>query len=177
MTSAGSPWSRKVAVDDVPPTGAHFRLSADEHIRAELAKTAGLRELTRLEASFEVNRQGGEGLRVIGEVTATVGQNCVVTLEPMETDLRESVDLVFMPPAAAAGEANETTMRLDKREPPDTLSDGGVDLGAVATEFLLLGIEPYPCKPGATFESASAGDPDSCPFAALSALKTGKGGT
>ena len=177
MTSAGSPWSLKVAVDDIPPTGAHFKLSADEHIRAELAKTAGLRALPRLEASFEVNRHGGEGLHVIGEVTATIGQNCVVTLEPMETELRESVDLVFMPPAAAAAKCNETTMRLHEREPPDALSDGSVDLGAVATEFLLLGIDPYPRKPGAAFESASAGNPDSRPFAALSALKTGKGGT
>ena len=177
MSSTGSPWSRKVAVDDIPPTGAHFELAADEHIRAELAKTAGLRALPRLEASFRVNRHGGDGLHVAGEVSAMVGQNCVVTLEPMESELRESVDLVFLPPAALAGDANETTLRLDEGEPPDILSDGAVDLGAVATEFLLLGIDPYPRKPGATFESASAGDPAARPFAALSALKTARGGS
>ena len=176
MTSTGSPWSRKVAVDDIPPTGGHFELAADEPIRAELAKTAGLRALPRLEATFQVNRHGGDGLHVAGDVSATIEQNCVVTLEPMESELRESVDLVFLPPAAA-GEAKETTLRLDEREPPDILSDGAVDLGAVATEFLLLGIDPYPRKPGATFESASAGDPAARPFAALSALKTARGGS
>ena len=36
-----------------------------------------------------------------------------------------------------------------------------VDLGAVATEFLLLGIDPYPRKPGAVFEAPPAGDPAS----------------
>jgi hypothetical protein len=95
----------------------------------------------------------------------------------MESELRERVDLLFVPPTAGsiAGQS-EVTMRLDAREPADSLSDGTVDLGAVATEFFLLGIDPYPRKPGASFEFASAGDPESHPFAALSALKIGKGG-
>jgi uncharacterized metal-binding protein YceD (DUF177 family) len=177
MIKAGFTWSMKVAIDDIPQTGAHFNLSADERIRAELAEIAGLRALPRLEASFEVNRHGSDGLHVAGEVSATTGQTCVVTLEPIESELRESVDLLFVPPAVASiGGQSEGTMRLDEREPPDTLSDGALDLGAVVTEFLLLGIDPYPRKPGATFEFASAGEPDSRPFAALSALKAGKGG-
>ena len=49
-----------------------------------------------------------------------------------------------------------------------------VDLGAVATEFLLLGIDPYPRKPGAVFDAPPAGDPSSHPFAALAALKKGE---
>jgi uncharacterized protein DUF177 involved in 23S rRNA accumulation len=177
VIKAEFPWSMKVAIDNIPQTGAHFNLSADERIRTELAGIAGLRALPRLQASFEVSRYGPDGLHVVGEVSATIGQTCVVTLEPMESELRERVDLLFAPPAVSstAGES-EVTMRLDEREPPDTLSDGAADLGAVATEFLLLGIDPYPRKPGATFEFASAGDPESHPFAALSALKMGKGG-
>ena len=38
-------------------------------------------------------------------------------------------------------------------DPPEVLHDGAVDLGAVATEFLLLGIDPYPRKPGAVFDA------------------------
>ncbi len=177
MTKAGSPWSMKVAIDEITETGAHFNLSADERIRAELTEIAGLRALPQLEASFEVNRHGRDGLRVVGEVSATIRQTCVVTLEAMVNELRESVDLLFVPPnAGSIAEQSDVTMRVDEREPPDTLSDGAVDLGAVATEFLLLGIDPYPRKPGATFEVASAGDPESHPFAALLALKMGKGG-
>ena len=47
MTKAEFPWSMKVAVDDIPQTGAHFNLSADERIRTELAGIAGLRALPR----------------------------------------------------------------------------------------------------------------------------------
>jgi hypothetical protein len=68
----------KVAIDDIPQTGAHFNLSADERIRTELAGIAGLRALPRLQASFEVSRYGPDGLHVVGEVSATIGQTCVV---------------------------------------------------------------------------------------------------
>ncbi|MND03201.1 hypothetical protein D3C83_229160 [compost metagenome] len=52
------------------------------------------------------------------------------------------------------------------------LHGGTVDLGALAAEFLVLGIDPYPRKPGASFEApATADDPAAHPFATLAALK------
>ena len=55
---------------------------------------------------------------------------------------------------------------------------GVIDLGAVATEFLILGIDPYPRKPGAVFAAppAAPGEAAEHPFAALAALKSRKGG-
>ena len=44
---------------------------------------------------------------------------------------------------------------------------GCVDLGAIATEYFLLGIDPYPRKEGAVFEPRLAKDPAANPFAAL----------
>jgi hypothetical protein len=66
-----------------------------------VAKIAGLRALPRLQATFRLARQGADGLRVNGEVSATVGQNCVVTLDPIDNEVQEEVDLVFTPPSAA----------------------------------------------------------------------------
>jgi hypothetical protein len=51
------------------------------------------------------------------------------------------------------------------------LIDGTVDLGGLAVEFLLLGIDPYPRKPGVVFEATSIGEASSHPFAALAKLK------
>lgn len=170
-------WSEKISLDDIPETGAHFDLAADEPTRAALAQAAGLRTLPRLAASFDVTRQGQDSLRVAGDVTASVGQNCVVTLEPIESDLHEIVDLVFSPPRSARpDEAGETTVGFAQDEPPETLVGGEVDLGAVATEFLLLGIDPYPRKPDASFENMVTGDPAARPFAALAALQKRKNG-
>ena len=46
--------------------------------------------------------QGAEGLRLAGRVQASVVQDCVVTLEPIESVIDETVDLVFLPEAPAA---------------------------------------------------------------------------
>jgi hypothetical protein len=49
-----------------------------------------------------------------------------------------------------------------------------VDLGALATEFLILGLDPYPRKAGAVFQPPAPAQPDESPFAALAKLKKGQ---
>ena len=39
--------------------------------------------------------------------------------------------------------------------------------------LLILGLDPYPRKPGAVFESPEGDEPDPSPFAALAKLKKG----
>ena len=166
-------WSVPVAVAAVPETGRRLDLVADDAARGAIAKAAGLAALPRLEAGFDLTRQGADGLRAVGRVSATVVQNCVVTLEPIESQIDEAVDLVFLPdvaPPAGGGGPCRPSRPMSR---PEALRDGVVDLGAVATEFLLLGIDPYPRKPGAVFDAPPAGDPVSHPFAALAALKKG----
>jgi hypothetical protein len=165
-----APWHVPVAAEEVPETGHHFDLAADERVRAAVAKVAGLRELPRLEASFDVSRRGG-GLHVIGSVSATVGQNCVVTLEPLANEVEETIDLIFEPPQRLAASAdNEGQQHGVKWDDPEPLVGGVVDLGALAAEFLILGLDPYPRKPGAVFEPPQGGEPDRGPFAALGRL-------
>jgi hypothetical protein len=53
---------------------------------------------------------------------------------------------------------------------PEPLVGGVVDLGALATEFLILGINPYPRKPEAVFEAPRQAKGDQGPFAALERL-------
>ena len=64
----------------------------------------------------------------------------------------------------------------EDEEPPEPLQDGKVDLGALANEFLLLGIDPYPRKPGAEFAPPAAAEAGEHPFAGLEALKKRLGG-
>jgi hypothetical protein len=163
-------WRFPVAVADVPETGRRVDIVADDDTRQAIAKAAGLAVLPRLAAGFDLTRQGAEGLRLAGRVLATVVQNCVVTLDPIESTVDEAIDLVFLPEAPVMPDS-AGLLPVDAEDPPETLQNGMVDLGAVATEFLLLGIDPYPRKPGAVFDAQRAGDPSSHPFAALAALK------
>jgi hypothetical protein len=169
MTEPANRWHVAVRLEDVPEAGLHFALVADEQVRASLAALAGVRDLARLEASIDVARHGG-GLRATGRVYATVGQNCVVTLEPLETGVDEAFDVTFAPVAAAAAAASNGKGG-EADEPPEPMMDGTADLGAIATEFLLLGIDPYPRKPGAVFASPDQDMPAAGPFAALAKLK------
>jgi hypothetical protein len=169
--SVPAPWHVPVAVEDIGEDGQHFALVADADLRARIAHIASLRDLPRLEADFSLTRQGGGGLRVIGRVSATVGQNCVVSLEPLTNEIEEDVDLLFVPKSAAELTAAETETEgyraESKWDKPEPLIGGVVDLGAIATEFLILGIDPYPRKPGAVFEPPQDPKPDGGPFAGL----------
>jgi hypothetical protein len=171
-----APWQVPVAVEDVTDAGAHFDLSADAGVRAAIAAEAGLRDLPRLEAHFDVARREPGGLHVTGVVVATVGQNCVVTLEPLSNEVEETVDLLFMPQGAAARPAAGTEAKPHdaKWDDPEPLIGGGVDLGALATEFLILGLNPYPRKPGAVFDPPAEEEPETGPFGALAKLTKGQ---
>src|SRR6478735_4621809 len=79
--TAEGPWSVPVVVAEVPDTGRHVELEPDEATRQAIAQEAGLVALPRLVANFDLARRGADSLRVEGRVTATVIQNCVVTLE------------------------------------------------------------------------------------------------
>ena len=177
-TGTGSLWSAPLALGDVPETGRRIDLIADATVRAAIAKFAGLRDLPRLEAAFDVTQRGHGGLRVTGHVRASVGQDCVVTLEPVENEIDEPVDLAFAPAdaAVAGGPGGERTETPDD-DAPEPLVGGTIDLGAIATEFLLLAIDPYPRKPGAVFQAPPAGTVAAKPFAALAVLKKGQDGS
>jgi len=170
-------WSVPVSVHDVPLSGRHFALAADEATRAAIAKSAGLRALPQLEATFDVTRLDSGGLHVVGRVVATVGQLCVVSLDPIESQVDEPVELTFVPGAAAAGAApGSDALSVAIDEAPEPLRGDTIDLGAIATEFLILGIELYPRKPDAVFQAPAIEDETEHPFAALAALRGGQGG-
>ena len=170
------PWSVPVAVSEVPPMGRHFDLVADELTRAAVARLAGLIALPRLRARFEVSPHGSGGLHVLGRVSATVGQTCVVTLEPIENDIDESIDLVFLP-AGSPSLIGQSGIDVLAEDEPEVLVGGTVDLGAIATEFLVLSLDPYPRKSNAVFQApAAVGDESDHAFAALAELKKRQGG-
>jgi len=169
-------WSVPLAISDVSEAGRHFDLVADAQARAAVATLAGLAALPRLEASFDVSRRGRGGLHVVGRVSATAVQTCVVTLEPLENEVDEDIDIAFVPAAASSFDEHVGEVEVPLEDAPEPLIGGAIDLGAIATEFLILGLDPYPRKPDVVFETPPAGDEPAHPFAALAELKKGQGG-
>ncbi len=170
---ANHAWHEPVRIDDVPETGLHLELEADEATRDALAATAGVNAIRQIQATFEVMRRGRNGLHVTGWVAGLVDQTCIVTLESIINNIDEPIDIeVVSSEASHPGSARNVVVTVDANDPPEPVSNRSVNLGAVAAEFLILGIDPYPRKPGAVFEapqSEEAAAPN--PFAALETLK------
>ncbi|OKO84016.1 DUF177 domain-containing protein [Bradyrhizobium sp. AS23.2] len=177
------PWRAPVIVAQIPDTGLHRELEASAAERQAMAEVAGLREILSTHAAFDVEPKSGGRVQVTGHVRARVGQTCVVTLDPIENEIEEEVDLMFAPEAEARRLADLIEEGQDDEEPPEVVDppeaiiNGIIDLGRLATDALFLAIDPYPRKPGAVFEAeVIALDPEDHPFAALKALQDKKKG-
>lgn len=145
-------------------------------MREAMADLAGLREISSARASFDLALDRRGRVHVAGTVRARVGQTCVVTLDPIDNEIDETVDVTFAPAeqipqfADLAHEALASEAEIP--DAPEPIVDGVIDLGRLATDVLLLAIDPYPRKPGAVFEpEVAAADPEDHPFAALKALQ------
>jgi hypothetical protein len=176
MTDKADPWSVPVAVAQIPDTGLHRDIEAGPAARAAMAELAGLREILSASASLDVTPKGRGRFQVEGRVQARIGQTCVVTLDPIENDIDEAIDLIFAP----AEQIPELSDLIDDSaesseeipDPPEPIENGFIDLGRLATDALFLGIDPYPRRPDAVFEPpVVAADPQDHPFAALKALQ------
>jgi hypothetical protein len=184
-----SPFSRPLVVAEVPEAGLEISIVANEQERAALAEIDGLVALTRLEADLRVAREGAGGARVTGGLRAELRQTCVVSLEEFDARVVEAIDVRFAPEReierlsaderrgnerrhastkAREAKASHHEAILDE-DAPDPLVDGRIDLGAIVAEFLALGLDPYPRKPGARFaesDDLQSGEAAS-PFAGL----------
>lgn len=162
------PLSRPVAITDIGPTGLNIRLTPDEAVRAELARYVGVLAVPSFSAQIHLEPEGKAGFHVTGELKATVRQTCGVTLDEFDAPLLEEIDVHFVPEGTPIPPESEDDETYD---PPDEILNGQIDIGLLATEFLALGIDPYPRKPGAVFELPDTDTTGLSPFAALSRLK------
>lgn len=179
MTDRADPWRVPVAVAQIPETGLHRDIEADKAAREGMAEVGGLREVLSANASLDVTPKSGGRFHVAGRVRAQVGQTCVVTLDPIESDIDEAIDLIFAPSeqipqmADLVDDAAESDVEIP--DPPEPIENGVIDLGRLATDALFLAIDPYPRKPDAVFEPPVVpDDPEDHPFAALKALQVDK---
>lgn len=177
--SAPLPLQRPIRVDEIKLRGSHISVRAEAAELAGIARMLDLPSVESLEARYVLMRSG-QKVKLEGEMTAQLHQTCAVTLDAFPVTLTVPLKLDFAPeepanprrkgPEAEAG-AIELEVRLNDEDPPEPIVDGVIDLGAVTLEFLALGLDPYPRKPGASFAESAPEAPPESPFAALARLK------
>ncbi|MDO9427698.1 MAG: DUF177 domain-containing protein [Methylobacterium sp.] len=163
---AVGPLSRSIRVDRMARAQGDFIVTATPEECAALASDFGIPAIRDLVGRFRV---GGtlENLTVTGTVAAVVTQICTVSLDPFEASVSEAVDVLYTDGEIPTGHD------ADDIDVPDAIVNGRVDFGLLTAEFLAMGLDPYPRKPGATFEAADT-DPEDAPLAGLRALRGGK---
>ena len=171
------PFSRPLRIDEIRD-GARGSIEATAAEMAAIADLLELKGLEDLAMTYRLFRAGAGRLRIKGKLKAKVTQTCVVSLEPVQSELDVPVEAEFWPSEmiAAHMESEEEQGATTLSDWPEPISDGRIDLGPIIYETLATSLDPYPKKEGVSFEwSQGAEEPRSeaatSPFAALGALK------
>lgn len=187
------PWSHPMRLAELParkPT--RFDITPDSKTRAAIAAWADIEGLEALRLRGELAPMGRNDWRLEAEFTARVVQACVITAEPVSTDLAEPVLRRYL---ADLPEPTGEEVEMPEDDTAEALP-AVVDIAAVALEALELALPLYPRAAGAELGESVHSEPgiapmtdeDTRPFAGLKALlgnksddtpedpETGKGG-
>lgn len=168
-------WTHPIRLSDLARGPVSLRLEPDDATRKALAKTMGLVSLPALIADLKV-KAWLDGAEITGRLDGTVEQVCGVSLDRFEQPLASEFELRVVPAgspnAPTESGAGEIELDLDAPDPPDVLEGDVIDLAALVAEQLALAVDPFPRKPGATFDYVPDTVEES-PFAVLRKLKGG----
>ena len=165
-------FSRPVRSDTLGDVPRAIAIEADEGERAALARRFDLVAIESLSAEAALSRIG-ETVTAKGKLKAHVTQSCVVTAEPVESDVEENFEISFRPSPQAGSDEEE--VELDEGEMDVIfLDDIDVDIGEAVAQTLSLALDPYPRAPGAEAALRDAGvksEEEAGPFGALAGLR------
>lgn len=171
-----------VVVSRLPKTGLELTYEASDDERRGLDAFLGILSLDSLSAQLTVAPWRRDGVSVRGTLDAVLRQASVVTLEPVEETIAQTLDLVFLPEGSRlhrprSTDDGEIHLDPDGDDIPETYCGDRIDLGAMLEEQLALAMEPYPREDGAAFEAFDTDpEPDAkapSPFAGLGTLRGG----
>lgn len=169
-------WTHRAA--DIPERGLDTTRAAREDELAALTVALDIPACRHLGLAYSLRPLGKGRYRLTGEMTAGVTQSCIVTLEPVEAEVRETVDEEFWPeeditPDIPGAEGDEREAL--SHTAPEPIRQGVIDVGRLVYEQLATSLDPYPRSPNAAFSWNEADDQAApgrdTPFAALAALK------
>lgn len=174
MPQDALPLHHWVALADIPDRGLDLHFEANEAERQAVAAWLEAPAITSLTADYRLLRRGSQ-VKLDGTLKARLTRLCVVTLEPFDVAIEEPVSMRFSEHASEDGAAEASVSHdAEEEDLPDPIINGRIDIGAVTAEFLSLGLDPYPRKPGTDFHYEEDAGKEN-PFAALARLKVEKG--
>ena len=186
----GFGWSFLIDQGEIGPSQPyHKKLTATESECKAIAGRLNIPGIQSLSAEITLSRVPGNKavVYVDGTLKASVTQSCVVTGAPVKSHVEDEFEAWYADPssftslAKARHERTAKTVEteipvLEEQEDPEPMVDGKIDLGDLVTQYLSLGLDPYPKAHGAAWEEGQkeAVPPSELrknPFAVLKDLK------
>lgn len=169
-------FSRIISVSRIPPKGAEEHLEAKPAERAGLTKRFSLLDLPSLKAEISLIPGSRQTINAKGKIEADIVQQCVVTLDPVESHLSLDVDVVFLPSEDPDKDSAKSTSLEELEGEFEYFSSGKIDIGELVAQQLGVNLDPYPRKPDAALTKTEFGAKAETahPFAKLSAAVKGK---
>jgi len=131
-------FSRVVDLNSFKNKPLSLSLQADQSELSHLAKRFDIISIAALSANISLNwLDVGNVLLVRGSFSASVIQQCVVTLEPVEDEINEEINLTF-------ARDPETPIEVIELDDSEMLIGDIIDIGEVIAEEFSLSLNPYP---------------------------------
>jgi uncharacterized metal-binding protein YceD (DUF177 family) len=168
-------WSHILRLHELSRGPVTIALEPTAEERTEIGRRLGLRSLPTLKAEVTV-KPWMDGAEVSGRFKAMVEQVCSLSLEPFHQPLEGEIFLRAVPAGSesiAEPGVGELELDLEAPDPPDVLDNDAIDLAAYVVEQLSLDVDPFPRKPGATFDFVQPAE-ELSPFAVLKKLNEPK---
>lgn len=187
-------WCVEIEAENISDKPLRMKIAADDDARAALARRLHISELISLTAAVTfIRAPGNPAVHATGEFKAHIRQSCVVSGDPVTSDITESFEAWFADKSKMASIAKarrEQALRaggaempiMEEQDDPEPIIDGMIDAGEMVVQFLSLAINPFPRAPGAALDNtvdAPPPPPVNNPFAGLKnwkdSVKPGKG--
>jgi uncharacterized metal-binding protein YceD (DUF177 family) len=172
MNTPAPELSRTVRVDTIGAVPHRLSIEASEEERQKLARRFGIVAIGSLAAVVELIRDD-TGIRATGSLAAEVTQSCVATGEPIDENVSEPFEILFLP--RPAGGAPDEEIELSEADCDVVFYDGAaIDVGEAVAESLSLSLDPWPRLPNADEllrESGVKSEEEAGAFGALAALR------
>jgi uncharacterized metal-binding protein YceD (DUF177 family) len=155
----------------LPRDGAEEYFEVSEAACRAIAAAFSVNAIEDFTARLNISRVARDEFQVEGNFKATVGQTCIVTLQPIRTRLDQDVTRRYRLVARGASRSRVEDVAVDE-DATEIIESTRIDLAAPVLEELSLAIDPYPRLEGAEFENAAKDEAaEDSPFAVLKALK------
>jgi uncharacterized metal-binding protein YceD (DUF177 family) len=155
-------WVYLLDQGEVGAQPSRVSISAGEAERRAVAQRLGLVSVEALSSDVTLTRTPGNKavVYVEGILKADITQSCVATGAPVRNHIEDEFEAWFADPSSFTSfakarrdktgrGADDEIVVMEEREDPEPIVNGKIDLGDLATQYLSLGVDPYPRAHGA----------------------------